>query len=196
MGAADGSTAILQLCDGLADLQPNEKATFSAVRDAPACLRKLGPATCCALPEPPWLHGPPLAPVLPAPLVPAPRRALHACAQIVERETSREKNLEKAQKEAKVRARREAARAAEGAAPEAGAGAGDADALLQARPPLAARCPGCCTDRDRLRLNTSSAWASAWAQSCLAQKQCTCASYLICRHAGSLGLGPCNPMCS
>ncbi|KAK9846621.1 hypothetical protein WJX81_007768 [Elliptochloris bilobata] len=31
VGAADGSTAILQLCEGLADLQPNEKATFSAI---------------------------------------------------------------------------------------------------------------------------------------------------------------------
>ncbi len=32
VGAADGSTAILQLCDGLVELQPNEKATFGAVR--------------------------------------------------------------------------------------------------------------------------------------------------------------------
>ena len=48
VGAADGSTAILQLCDGLADLQPNEKATFSAVRCASARWRKLGPKTLCS----------------------------------------------------------------------------------------------------------------------------------------------------
>ena len=121
----------------------------------------LVPEICCALQGQLGLAL--LAPLLPASLVPPPRQAVRARTQIVERETSREKNLEKAQKEAKVRARREAARAAEGAAPEAGAGAGDADALLQARPPLAARCPWCCMDH--MRLNTS----SAWAQSCLAQ---------------------------
>ncbi len=32
LGAADGSTAILQLSDGLTELQPNEKAAFAAVR--------------------------------------------------------------------------------------------------------------------------------------------------------------------
>ncbi len=45
LGAADGSTAILQLSDGLTELQPNEKAAFAAVR----------PPSPAPVPEPAWL---------------------------------------------------------------------------------------------------------------------------------------------
>lgn len=122
VGSADSSVTILQLSEGLVEMQHNEKNIISSVCwagssaflpyhswQAMSWAGLHASACCCTMRLARRLH-------LPAVRLSSNRLLLPACPptlQMFEREFNREKNLEKNAKEAKAKARKEAAKTGE-----------------------------------------------------------------------------------